>query len=868
MTEQLSFLGWMRPAGHDLATTATVDGRLSAGVSLTVSDVDDPADARTRALAYDLIGPGDVTGLNAGAVIRTYPTAGSRAAEVDKAVYAELAAPDLPWRYTLDRPRAKALRPWIILIVGTADEIEVTGERVRIQPSALDAHALADSARLAHVEADASGHLLARLISPRALLADRAHVAVIVPAFDAHGAPSWETPATGPVELLSYYSWTFQTKAGGDFATLARRLHIEQLGSSLGTADVAYGPIPTAAALAVRGALVGKATAAQAPVANDVSADLRTLTRAGGDATHPVIGLPDLGAAWSSDGPAVAPGWRDALSADYRARAVAGLGEHAGIVHQEMLAEQAGRIAGAYEEVADRLRRLAAGLLTSRSMWRRRIPNDPVRRLAVLGPALREVLTATGPVNAAMEHPQRALERSLFSAAAHRVLRPRPAGAPVRPFADVGDTLPTAAAAPLAPTRSMPGTLHTDVFAAALRRQALDDLTGRATPDTSRLREATVRLADGLDRRDLDPETSAFVGTRISRVVDEMRLRRPVPIVPLLDLLDGGRRLDPERARTLATALDAAPDADDLAAVATRVRRRPPLPVTTSFDLAAATVKIDPAFDPTAARPSIADRALAGLSDAGVVVDVAPAGPIELAPDLDLPTWRFVRDDEPEWLLPGMSGVKDDTVVGLTTNPAFVETFLVGLNAQIVSELRFRNYPLIPGWTPVRTFWDRADPGTGDTDDDIVGIHAWSARSPFGDVTHQAPSASSADLVILFNTRLFLEYPGTVVSLVPAARAANGEPDWVDPPFFEERIWPSFLGRIAPDRTFFGFDLDPALGERNWVVLEETVSGRRFLNASGKTSTARNGADLAAETLSTPRRVMIRGDILLKGLGE
>lgn len=870
MADPLTFLGWVRPPGHDLATPTPSGGRLSATFSLTVSDADDPADKRTRPVAYDLVGPADVTGLTAGAVVRTYPSPGARSVEADKAVYAELAAQDLPWRYTLDRPRDKALKPWIVLLVGTSEEIEVEGEVARIQPSALDSHPLADSARLAHVETDASGHSVARLISPRELAPDRAHVAVIVPAFTAQGAPAWPTPASGPVELPAYHSWTFETKAGGDFAVIARKLHLVSPGPDLGTAKVEYGPIPSANPLPVTGALVAKAGVTPAPLPHALSADLRMLTKPGGDATHPVLGLPDLGMSWAGDEtPPAAPGWRAALAADFRARSVAGLGERLAIVHQDLLAEQAGKIAGAYEEVSDRLRRLSAGLLTSRSLWNRRVPANRIRRLAVLGPALRDVLTATGRVTAAMEHPERALHRSLFSSAAQRALRSRgPAGATDRPTADPGDTLSMAAAPPVPPTRSSTNAFHTDAFARLARRAPLDDVVAGAAPATSRLRTATTRLAGQLDRRDLDPDSSAFVEAKLSRVMTDMSANRPVPILPLLGLLDAGRRLTRDRARVLASALDAPPDATDLAGVARLVTRVPGNPVTTAFDLAAASTAIDPAFDPTVRRPSIADRALVDLVDDGRVLDAAPDGPIEMAPDLALAAWRLIHDDEPEWLLPGYGELLDDTVVGLTTNPTFVDTFLLGLNAQLVGELRFRNYPLIPGWTPVRTFWDRANLSGGGTDDDIVGIDTWQTLSPFGDPSHQTPSASSADLVVLFNTSLFREYPGTVVSLVPVARTASGAPDWnaVQQPFDQRRL-PSFFGQVATDRTFFGFDLDPVLGVEHWVVLEETVNGRRFVNAGVKPAlSARNGADLAKETVSPPRRVMIRGDKLLAGL--
>ena len=101
---------------------------------------------------------------------------------------------------------------------------------------------------------------------------------------------------------------------------------------------------------------------------------------------------------------------------------------------------------------------------------------------------------------------------------------------------------------------------------------------------------------------------------------------------------------------------------------------------------------------------------------------------------------------------------------------------------------------------------------------------------------------------------------------MPALRDAAGALDWRRRPDFGARQFPSFQGRIATDRTFFGFDLDPALGAERWVVLEETVNGRRFFNAATRPSSATNGADLARDTVSAPRRVLIRGDVLLGGL--
>jgi hypothetical protein len=861
----LTFFGWWQPPGMAAVSSGAITaGRLSAALQLSARDLDHPSDSATRTLVYDLLGPGDVTGLAPAAVVHTYPSPGAGNVEIDKAVHVELAAADLPWRHTVDRPQGKALRPWIVLLVGTADEIEVSGETVRLQPSVLDAHPAADSARGAHVEQDATGRVVARLISSRALAPDRDHVAAIVPAYTAAGTPAWATPAGGPLELSAYYHWTFHTRAGGDFAALARRLTLRRA-DDLGSSDVEYAPLPAAAAMPVRGALVSKTTPPPAELPQELAVDIAALTARLGDAAHPVLGLPDYGGPWPPAPPAPAPpGWRNELHGDFRIRAVAGLGAQAGIVNQELLAREAGRVAGAFEEVADRLRRLTLGLLASRSLWKRRVPADPSRRLGVLGPALRDVLTAQGPVTKVMEHPDRALEGSLFSSAAQRALRRRVTNAPA---AGVGAVLELAAAAPPRRVRSAPQSVHTDAFARATNVPALDDALVKPAPTTRVLATAAKRLSNAFDRSIFDRDTVTFLNAMLKALNDRLTANRAVPILPLLALADRvGAPPTRERVRVLGAALGAEPDSDDLAALGAMLGRASAQPVATAFDLDGAETEIASAFDPTVARPSIVDRVLSGVGDTAGVVGADPMTPVELTPELDLPAWQFLRDEAPEWLLPGTGAIDPDSVIGLTTNPAFVDTFMLGLNAQVVAELRFRNYPLIPGWTPVRTFWDRASAASGVVEDDIVEVGSWPANTPFGSPSHQTPSAASADLVVLFNTPLFREYPGTLVYLVPAARDAQGRLDWTTRPSFDDRQFPSFQGRISSEQTFFGFDLDPALGAERWVVLEETVNGRRFFNAATKPSAAHNGADLAAATISLPRRVLIRGDVLLGGV--
>lgn len=878
MSVDLRFHGWWLPPGAAAIDGAAVsNGRLGGRVHLVAHDLDDAGDRAEHDAVFDLVGPGDVQGLHTAAIVATSPSRHAHAAEADKAVYVELAAPDLPWRYTIARPVGRALRPWVALLVGTADEITVTGARVVVAPSVLDAHPIARLARGCHVEervGDPTTRPVARLISTRPLQPDRDHVAVVVPAYRPDGSAAWNTPAQESIELDVYTHWQFRTKAGGDFVAIARRLRLHRAAADLGTASLTYGPMPEAGDLRIAGALMAiGALDNDPPAPAQVAADLEALAAVPSDPLHPVLGLPDYTASWpptnAPDAPIATSDWRQALRNDPRPRGMAGLGASAGIRYQDLLAAEAGRAAGAYEEALERLRRLQFGLLLSRSLWRRRVPGDSVRRLAVVGPALRDVLTAAGPVAETIRRSGRALGPTLFSSAAKRALRSRDLSDGAGPTETVlrhDDILRRATSSAPASPRGATAVAHTDQLAVTLDRRPLDELAGARAPKLSTLRTRTTELIGRFDRSGFDTDTITTLDARMRAVTERLKVDRPTAILPLLKLVDAGgsRRPDRQQLRTLIVALDEPPDSEDLAALAAIVTAQPKLPTTQGVDLDNVASAVRAAFDPTIDRPSLVERVVGVI----VGIDDDPLDPQDLAPVLPLPAWRFLRDVAPDWLLPGAEGLPTDTVVVLTTNPAFVDAFLLGLNAQLLAELRFRNLPIIAAWTPLRTFWDRAHPASGAIDDDIAEIADWPDDSPFGSVQHQSPSASSADLVLLFNTPLFREYPGTVVYLVPVARGANGVPDWATDPALTSPIFPSFQGQLAVEQVYVGFDLDPVLVVEHWVVLEETVRGRRFWNErNGPLApaivAAADGAAVAKAAVSAPRRVLIRGDKLL-----
>lgn len=871
MAGSLRFYGWRRSAVYQRASgPALSDGRLSGSLTLTIANQLPPAESVSQQVRFAIMGPGDIADLKPGAVVHTMPPPGTPDHEQDKCVHVDLAAPDLPWRYTPRLASGRQLSPWIVLVVGTPATVRLQpNQSVTLTGAVLAAHDLSRSSRWAHVQEDPDhpGVLISRLVCERPLEALTAYVAVVVPAFTAAGQPAWSS-ATTSVTLPAYHAWQFATGEAGDFAALAGRLHAGEAAAELGRARLDYPPVTGAPALTVRGALA-PIGATDDDVPPDVAADVASLTTTPVDPRRPVVSVPDYGACWVAD-----PGstvWGGRFRADPRARGVAGLGAWAGIVQQDLIADAAAAQAGALDIAAQRVRHLTFGLAAARSLWARRVPADDQRRMSVFGPALRRMVTATGTVRDAIAGSGRPLAPSLFSAAARRALRAGPARtAAVAPAETDPRAVIAAANTPPAPPARSPGRLpHADRLAKALRIRPLDP----AIADGVRAKRAPGfdldALAQRFDRTGYSPGLRRRFDTQVKAAIGRVRNARPVPYFTLLEILDppGGRHTEDQLSGLLAK-LDAPGDLGDLLRLGSAVLSGPPERPSSPVDAGLAAGSVAAAIDPTVDRPLVVDRVLSTIGGVGS----QPLAPPELSPDLDLPAWQFLRDHAGDWLLPGADGLDPDQVVGLQTNPAFVDAFLLGLNTQALGELRFRNIPMVTGATPLRQFWSRANPAAGGYDDDIVGVHGWPATSDLGAASHQsAAAAASADLVLVLRTPLFRRYPRTLVYLVPAATDAAGAPDWSADPDVSQRLMPGFQGAIGGDTTFFGFDLDPADAASHWAVLEEPPHGVRFFNTgptparAAQMAAAADGAEFASAAFADPIRVLIRGDALVPG---
>jgi hypothetical protein len=883
--QTLTFLSWVRERVSALAT-GRAGGRAQAEATITLSEKGaDGTVSRTqaRSVPFLLAGPADVVGLGRGAIARRYPSPGALDHESDSCPYIELADPSFPWRYTPDvtpAPTSPNLHPWLVLIVGKeGTELTLTGAQVTIETGAQGGeHTIgAPSAAypFAHVQVDGAGHRTARVLCGRHLDPGTDYLAVVVPAFDESGAPSWTGAA--PVTIPAYDSWRFRTAVpAGSFEDLAARLRPGDAPPTTGRAALHYPRLANAPELTAIGALVAVPPdgepITEEPLATSVADDLADLQLpARDDKGRPIVALPRYGEAWEP-GAREDSSWRISLNGDPRHRGVAGLGLEVGIQFQEELVADVLAHLGALHEARQRIRNAVMGVAASRSLWKRRVPTEATERLWLLGPSLSRLATDTASIGDQATADDRTLARGTFSAAARRVLRSGPART-------------TLAASPLSPTALLeaanrpPPTPPATIDGLPLDRDAIAefDRARRRAIDAGQVRTATLLAAATDLVNGTDDRVRPLAGQMVSAMRQAAQAGRAVPWAQALTALAAsdaavvGRARNPqESVGTLTLELgnlrdgfsERADDADLTGLLAELSSMPSDDPTLSPVEIRALAAGVSAAFDPTTDVPPVAMRVLDTIN--GGVDPAQPLAPPEPCVGLDRPVWADVKRAFDEWLLPGAGQLAANSVISLQTNPVFTDAFLVGLNSQMLAELRWRNIPVATGCTPIRRFWDRADTASGARADDIIGIQSWATASPLGDAGHLAPGASGGELVIAARGELFLRYPTTLVYLRSAARGNPPVADFDrDPDDDADRILPGFQGRLATDIVFFGFPgFDAAAIADYWVVFEEPPAGYRFAN---DVATATSGHAWAKAALAQPVRVLIQGNALIAG---
>ena len=724
---------------------------------------------------------------------------------------------------------------------------------------------------------DPSGQL-SRLIAPRTLDPGQKYLACVVPTYragvnaglglpvdDNDIAPAWDATVTPPVTLPVYYYFRFQTGPNGDFASLARRIvpPAAPLDAGIRMMDASQpgfgAPAVAGVQLGLEGALrtVG---ASSTPWPAGAQAAYQTLLRnalAPPAAPVPVVTPPVYGGTQSGAAlplPGAAPVWLGDLNLDPRTRAAASAGTQVVNGDQDKLVAsawvQAGQIlkANQLRRQAQLAQRVASSLvnrhlnnvtgdgvymqLTGPVHARVLLSNVTVRnavassRLPVpaLSGAMRRVARPRGPIGRqiyATAKPQIVDRLNLPASSGSTALASAPPVVPPAGMVTLDSVSPAIQIARMTPTNissvlgwittvsTTSGGIVTKAAAPApAARTAATETTnlGKQTTTSGGAKDTgggTVTVAPPLIDWSADPDVPDFFKGASTNL--------PTPIVfpsdsaALATMQDNFRAASISVGGYLNTPGPVFPD---------------PPPLGSPPALAPVRTQLQARLDPLLTiRARLGARVPLGLG-------TDPLQPQPATVQFPDPMYSALADLSPDWMLPGISNVGNNTVALLQTNPPFVEAYMIGLNEEMARELVWREFPIALTSTYFHYFW-----GNSDGSQDIPSIDTFDPQKGLGQ--HAASQATGGDLVLLIRADLFRRYPNSVVSAVRAKWSADGKTRVLDT---TQRRDPIFRGQIGTDINFFGFNVDdplgsdnPAAGNAGWYfVVEEHPTEPHF----------------------------------------
>jgi hypothetical protein len=232
---------------------------------------------------FDLLGPGDIIGINPAMVVRTEPLHWITNFEPNYLSFIEFYDEDFIWRYTPAKANGDKLRPWVALLVLMDSDKEEEREFVFnekrsplptvIVKSAENLPPAGQTWAWSHVHVNEgynatsefeeflqslrnlnnpnADKIICRLVSPRKLVSNKAYRAFVVPAFETGRLaglgldtsttdaqqPSWNDAADN-LEMPVYYQWYFRTGDNEDFESLVRLLEPRIMDKRVGIRDM------------------------------------------------------------------------------------------------------------------------------------------------------------------------------------------------------------------------------------------------------------------------------------------------------------------------------------------------------------------------------------------------------------------------------------------------------------------------------------------------------------------------------------------------------------------------------------------------------------------------------------------------------
>ena len=637
-----------------------------------------------------LYGPGDVLGIDERAVSRMAPAPDTENFEPSLTPFIQFAEPDLLWRYsTRKEADNRNWLPWLSLVVLKAGDDRDEGEFVplrnqrpglpaRIQ---LKAHAtlpdLKESWRWAHVHVlevedrsieqirsviqQSPKRGICRLLSPRVLEPETRYQAFVVPTYrigmeaalgfvdgvEDRTLLSWDTPAEGAGKILPYYlQWQFRTGVRGEFDNLVRILKPRVL-QGMGTRTIdcsnpGYGLQPDVQAMEMEGALRSLDTQYQRWGMDEATPPNPTQKRLAG-LLNKREEPSDTGEPILRVTPSVYGEW------------------HAG-TNGETVKVDPNRRHWLEELNLDFRHRAVAGLGTQfvkqnqeslmKAAWEQFTKVKMVNRALNLGRFGRQVSLSMHKRLEVMS-PDSFLRLSL-------PLQHKIASRQEQTATTVSATLTGSFVAP------------------SLSRVTFKKLMfGRAGVTAPRTRTVRRRAQSLTSFTAIATTTVVASGFQMQGLASHHPPRKPPdPVEP-----------DPQLFPALGQA--------------TRAALHPTLTIETKlsarFD---AFRQSDRGFgSQSGARGGIPSRAVQPPA-------LDPLRPVMWHPEFHRPMYRFLRDLSQDYILPGLNDIPPNTVGLLQTNRRFIEAFMVGLNHEFASELRWREFPTDMRGSYFRSFWD------------------------------------------------------------------------------------------------------------------------------------------------------------------
>lgn len=859
-----TFLSWARQGLGQFITTPGDSHRGTVGVDLTISNGD-----TVPTKNIELVGPGDVVGIDPRNIIKLHPERDTGNFESNYLAFIEFYQDTFLWDYSPKEASGNTLKPWLFLLV--LEDSEYTLEE---NPQDLDSIDVSDMNVFpphgelhlwAHLHVNAAvGDISAleakidsnpdfatsRLVSPRRLNPNKSYQAFVIPSFeigrkaglgieiseigqDALKA-SWEL---GESKYPVYYRWKFQTGAKGDFESLVRELaplKSEDIDESIGfrPMDISEGSEPYGDSLisapdvtkheyAIGGALHPISSGLQAFDENVWQGELSELLnlKEGQDFVQngdPVIVPPTYGHwhALVSELDAndyTDSEWLHQLNLNPAHRAAAGLGVKVVQENQDKYLETAWDQIGSVLEANQLLKQSQLGIEIAVRWWEKHFEvQSPGELLSLTAPVLSSVICGNqGTSNVQMNIEEGALPLEALDPAFRRISK-----ANGRLAKRLKKSVPQ--------NKAKSRLVRSDSFVTNFANgKSIRVAPEKTVPDGKDYADST-RGPGHTNLVSLTPcEYPNFVKDQNTIRLPELYVKRSGIKKPQYEDLNipVSTNLFSNGWKNLMKNLGCEQEGEV----------QPP-----PFDIVGIISCVKSNLNPS---ETIKNRTLTKI---GTVADLDAIVPIMAAPDFPQPMYKKLLEESTDFILPNLHKLPNNTISLMETNQSFIESFMVGLNYEMANELIWNEYPTDQRGSYFRQFWDVSRYVDWDNTDakelaeklkDIDFIHRWVRWTSLGEhrMGNRLPEdpPTSTPLVLTIRGDLLNRYPETVIFAMKADQNKNFDGNG-------ELKYPIFSAKIEPDITFLGFDLsfDDLTGQGSpggwFFCIKEAPTGPRF----------------------------------------